>query len=92
MSNVTTKNGTAVPEHMIYKLIKRNENIMGSTYKRKAEIYDDLGSTKTKRASLIWSHYQNVREVLGPRYWVSKEYNPETDPIYTNLITIMNGR
>jgi len=80
-----------VPEHMIYKLIKRNENIMGSTHKRKAEIYDDLGSTKTRRASMIWSHYQNVREVLGPRYWVSKEYNPETDPIHTNLITKMNG-
>jgi len=80
-----------VPEHMIYKLIKRNENIMGSTHKRKAEIYDDLGSTKTKRASVIWSHYQNVRDVIGPRYWVSKDYNPETDPMYSNLITKMNG-
>ena len=76
---------------MIYKLIKRNENIMGSTHKKKAEIYDELGSSKAKRASVIWSHYQNVREVIGPRYWVSKDYNPEMDPIHTNLITKMNG-
>ena len=76
----------------IDKLIKRNENIMGSNHPWKSKIQTDLGNTLKKRRSNLRKHYERVKRARGASYWGgSKNYNPETDPFYRRLITKLNG-
>ena len=78
---------------VIEKLVKRNENIMGSTNRKRAEIHRELGATPSKRASSIKLEYERVTTVLGKRWWGgSKDFNPETDPFYQSLITKLNSK
>ena len=78
--------------YIVEKLIQRNENIMGSTSRKKAEIHKALGTTPTERASKVWAEYEQVKIVLGPNYWHgSEDYNRATNPFYESLITKLNG-
>jgi len=87
------KSDRLVGEHFIRKLIARNENIMGSNHPWKAQIQLSLGSTPKRRASGLRHHYDNVKTVLGRYYWGGADsYNPETDPFYRRLITVLNNR
>jgi hypothetical protein len=87
------KSDKLVGEHFIDKLIKRNENIMGSNHPLRKKISEKIGNTPMKRASTLRSHYDNVRQVLGPSYWGgSSSYNPSTDPFYRKYITHINNR
>ena len=82
-----------VGEHFILKLIRRNENIMGSNHPWKKRIADMLGASPAARAKKLRWHYENVRTVLGSNYWGGSEgYSPETDPFYRRLITRLNNR
>ena len=86
------KDDAVVSPHFVEKLIRRNENIMGSNHPWKAKIQSDIGTTRGRRASKIKEHYENVKTVLGNRFWGGSEnYNPETDPFYRRLITKLNG-
>lgn len=87
------KSDRLVGEHFIKKLIARNENIMGSNHPWKAKIQASLGTTKNRRASSLKNHYDNVKTVLGNYYWGGAEsYNPETDPFFRRLITVLNNQ
>ncbi|WP_419238643.1 HNH endonuclease [Photobacterium leiognathi subsp. mandapamensis] len=87
------KSDKVVGKHFIEKLIKRNENIMGSNHPWKAHIHSHLGSTPKRRSSNLQNHYENVKSVLGTYYWGGSEsYNPETDPFYKRLITALNNK
>ena len=87
------KKDLLVGKHFIQKLIKRNENIMGSNHPWKSKIQQMLGKTPTQRASKLNYHYNNVEIVLNNNYWGgSKTYNPEKDPFYRRLITKLNNR
>ena len=81
-----------VGPHFIEKLIVRNENIMGSNHPWKQKISQQLGKTPQKRKENLKKHYENVKIVKGNRFWQGDEsYNPEKDPLYKKLITILNG-
>ncbi|AKD04931.1 HNH endonuclease domain-containing protein [Pontibacter korlensis] len=82
-----------VGKHYLEKLIDRNENIMGSNHPWKHKISASLGATKVARAKSTYYHYENVRQVLGNRYWEnSPTYNRATDPFYKKLITQLNNK
>lgn len=82
-----------VGEHFMLKLISRNENIMGSNHPWKKRISDMLGASPVARARKLRWHYENVKTVLGNRYWNGSEgYDPQTDPFYRRLITRLNNR
>nr|WP_255537884.1 HNH endonuclease [Motiliproteus sp. SC1-56] len=82
-----------VGPHFVEKLIKRNENIMGSNHPWKQKIATQLGTTPRRRRSKTERHYENMKSVLGRYYWGGTEgYNPATDPFYTRLITVLNNR
>ncbi len=86
------KSDKLVGPHFIAKLIARNENIMGSNHPWKQHLVASLGTTKSKRASSLKQHYENVKLVLGSYYWGGTSYyNPETDPFYKRLITVLNN-
>lgn len=87
------KSDRLVGSHFIQKLINRNENIMGSNHPWKAKIASSLGSSARKRASQLLEHYNNAKTVLGVSYYWggSDSYNPETDPFYKRLITVLNN-
>lgn len=86
------KSDNLVGEHFIRKLIARNENIMGSNHPWKKKIALALGDTPVKRVATIQRHYDDVRVVLGPRYWGNEEhYNPASDPFFLRLITLINN-
>lgn len=86
------KDDAVVSPHFVEKLIRRNENIMGSNHPWKAKIQSDIGTTPARRASKIREHYENVKNVLGNKFWGGSEhYNPGTDPFYRRLITKLNG-
>ncbi|PSU36197.1 HNH endonuclease [Photobacterium lutimaris] len=87
------KSDRLVGKHFIEKLIKRNENIMGSNHPWKAQISNDLGTTPRRRAMSLQRHYDNVKTVLGQYYWGGTEsYNPATDPFFRRLITVLNNK
>jgi 5-methylcytosine-specific restriction endonuclease McrA len=86
------KSDKLVGKHFIEKLIKRNENIMGSNHPWKNQISHSLGTTPRRRSINIYSHYENVKNVLGKYYWGGAEsYNPASDPFYRRLITVLNN-
>ncbi|BDU37043.1 HNH endonuclease [Vibrio nigripulchritudo] len=87
------KSDKLVGKHFIEKLIKRNENIMGSNHPWKAQIANYLGTTVRRRAVSLQTHYDNVKTVLGNYYWGGSEsYNPTIDPFYRRLITVLNNK
>ncbi|MDB4664411.1 HNH endonuclease [bacterium] len=87
------KEDRLVGEHYVEKLIARNENIMGSNHPWKKKIAAGLGGSPTQRAKATRSHYSNVCSVLGWNYWGGRaDYNPETDPFYSKLITLLNNK
>lgn len=88
-----SKSDHVVGAHFIQKLHLRNENIMGSNHPWKSKIAQQLGNTALRRQSTLYKHYDNVKDVLGKYYWGGSEgYNPETDPFYRRLITIINNK
>ena len=79
-------------EHFIRKLIARNENIIGSNHPWKRKIILALGRSPTDRGSELRVHYERVKSILGPYYWGGiPSYNPESDPFYRRLITVLNN-
>lgn len=87
------KSDKLVGMHFIEKLIKRNENIMGSNHPWKAQIANSIGTTPRRRASSLQKHYDNVKAVLGNYFWGGAEsYNPASDPFYRRLITVLNNK
>jgi 5-methylcytosine-specific restriction endonuclease McrA len=87
------KSDCAVGERFMRKLIARNENIMGSNHPWKARIASALGSTPQIRSRTLRKHYEQVKLILGDNYWGgSASYNPESDPFYGRLITMLNNR
>lgn len=78
--------------HFVDKLIRRNENIMGSNHPWKHKISSQLGTTPKRRRDALSQHYDNMKTVLGRYYWGGSEtYNPETDAFYQRLITVINN-
>jgi len=87
------KSDKIVPTYYLEKLITRNENIMGSNHPWKFKIEKALGSTKIQRITSTKHHYNNVITVLGKDYWGGiKDYIPEKDLFYRQLITKLNNR
>jgi len=87
------KSDRLVGPHFILKLIARNENIMGSNHPWKAQIAKSLGATPKARSSNLNQHYDSVKTVLGRYYWGGADsYNPENDPFYRRLITVLNSK
>ena len=87
------KEDRIVGEHFIKKLIARNENIMGSNHPWKKKIASALGTSPSQRSKATHTHYKNVCDVLGWNYWGGRaDYNPETDPFYSRLITVLNNK
>ena len=86
------KSDYLVGPHFIEKLIRRNENIMGSNHPWKAR-FNLLWNTPAQRASCLKDHYDKVRLVRGSAYWTGdKGYNPESDPFFRRLITQLNTK
>lgn len=86
------KTDRLVGEHFIEKLIKRNENIMGSNHPWKKKVEQAIGCTPAQRRRAVTEHYRNVSQILGWNYWQgSPTYSPETDPFYKSLITMLNN-
>jgi len=86
------KSDKLVGNHFIIKLIARNENIIGSNHPWKKKIMEILGNTSSERNSTLRSHYDKVRLILGNYYWGGlPSYNPESDPFYKKLITVLNN-
>ena len=87
------KSDYLVGPHFIEKLIRRNENIMGSNHPWKGKIQSSLGNTPAQRASCLKGHYDKVRLVRGSAYWTgNKGYNPASDPFFRRLITQLNTK
>lgn len=85
------KSDYLVGPHFIEKLIRRNENIMGSNHPWKAKIRSALGEHPSDRAGSLKLHYDKVKAVMGQAYWSGdKGYNPAIDPFYKRLITQLN--
>jgi hypothetical protein len=86
------KSDKLVGSHYIEKLIKRNENIMGSNHPWKQRMAEQIGNSPADRKRSMEHHYDNVKSVLGSYYWGGVEsYDPETDPFYKSLITVLNN-
>ncbi|MEC7834648.1 MAG: HNH endonuclease, partial [Pseudomonadota bacterium] len=85
------KSDKLVSSHFIEKLIKRNENIIGSRISRRKELILQLGKNIIQRRAYIENEYGKVRTALRNNFWGGVGYNPETDPFYRRLITIMNN-
>jgi len=86
------KSDKLVGEHIIKKLIARNENIIGSNHPWKNKIKEDLGRSPEERNSTLRCHYDRVRQILGPYYWGGvPSYNPGNDSFYGRLITVLNN-
>jgi hypothetical protein len=86
------KSDHVVGDHRMRKLIARNENIMGSNHPWRKRIESALGSTSSSRGSTLMKHYGHVKLVLGSDFWGgSASYNPEHDPFYGRLITVLNN-
>ena len=86
------KSDKIVDIYYIEKLYNRNENIMGSNHPWKDKIKAALGDNPIKRRRSLMQHYENVKSILGNRYWGGvKGYIPENDPFYRRLITILNS-
>lgn len=86
------KSDKLVGEHFIRKLIARNENIIGSNHPWKRKIILALGQTPRDRGAELRVHYERVKSILGPYYWGGiPSYNPESDPFYRRLITVLNN-
>jgi len=87
------KEDRLVGEHFVRKLIARNENIMGSNHPWKKKIAEALGGSSSRRARSTLEHYKNVATVLGWNFWNGDAgYNPEADPFYSRLITVLNNK
>lgn len=86
------KSDALVPRHYMAKLSSRNENIIGSNHPWKKKLIHQLGETRQKRSSEMMKHFDRVKTVLGPTWWESQNYNPETDPFYRRLITVINNQ
>jgi len=88
----TQKSDRLVGDHYMRKLIARNENIIGSNHPWKRKIIAVLGKTPDARRSTLQKHYDTVRSILGPYYWGGlPSYNPEHDPFYKRMITVLNN-
>jgi hypothetical protein len=86
------KSDKLVGDHYITKLIARNENIMGSSHPWKQKIMSILCSTPYARRTALQANYDKVRAILGAHYWGGlPHYNPESDPFYKRLITVLNN-
>lgn len=86
------KSDRLVGAHYMRKLVARNENIMGSNHPWKRKIAAALGTTPDARRSKLQRHYDTVRSILGPYYWGGlPSYNPEHDPFYKRMITVLNN-
>ena len=86
------KSDLLVADHLINKLIIRNENIMGSNHPMRHQIVKELGKTKKERSKNLQKHYEKVKTIRGNPYWGGSQfYNPEKDPFYRRLITRING-
>jgi hypothetical protein len=86
------KSDKLVGDHYIRKLIARNENIMGSNHPWRQRIAEILGANGLERRRNLRRHYDTARTILGPYYWGgSSSFNPETDPFYSRLITVLNN-
>ena len=89
----TWKSDKVVGPHFIEKLVKRNENIMGSNHPWKRKIEQQLGRSKLLRSHSVKRHYEQVKKVLGNDFWGgSPGYNPETDSFYRRLVTVLNNK
>ncbi|MEK6482019.1 HNH endonuclease domain-containing protein [Catalinimonas sp. 4WD22] len=87
-----SKSDKLVGNHYLEKLIKRNENIMGSNHPWKKKIEITLGNTPKGRRKALSKHYENVKSVLGAYYWGGVEgYSAEQDAFYRKLITKLNN-
>jgi hypothetical protein len=87
------KSDKLVGPHFIEKLISRNENIMGSNHPWRRKIESQLGANTNARASSIRHHYEQVKTARGEDYWGGiTGYNPESDPFYRRLVTVLNNR
>lgn len=87
------KSDRVVGEHFMRKLIARNENIMGSNHPWNARIASSLGGNSQARSRSLMKHYELVKLILRNNYWGgSASYNPESDPFYGRLITVLNNR
>jgi len=88
----TWKTDKLVGPHFIEKLVKRNENIMGSNHPWKRKIEEQLGRSKQLRSNALKQHYEQVKSVLGNDFWGGTPgYNPGTDPFYRRLVTVLNN-
>lgn len=86
------KSDSLVGLHYIEKLIRRNENIMGSNHPWKKKIANAVGNTSSARRKTTVAHYERVKTVLNGRYWEGQPtYNRETDPFFKRLITRLNN-
>ncbi|MCL0043189.1 HNH endonuclease [Dehalococcoidia bacterium] len=85
----TQKSDKLVARHFIDKLIARNENIMGGNHPWKSNIERMLGTDPVARGKTLEKHYDQVQTVLGSNYWEGSSYNPETDPFYRRVITLL---
>ena len=57
------------------------------------KLIHQLGETPKKRIDFHQKEYDKVKTVLGKYYWGGVDsYNPESDPFYRKLITVMNHR
>ena len=87
------KEDRLIGPHFVQKLIARNENIMGSNHPWKKKIAELLGTTHAQRSHTTLEHYKNVSSVLGWNFWGGDAgYNPESDPFYSRLITVLNNK
>jgi hypothetical protein len=87
------KSDKLVGPHYIEKLIARNENIMGSNHPWKRKIETGLGKTPGARTTALRHHYDQVRIARGLDYWGGTAgYNPESDPFYRRLVTMLNNK
>lgn len=85
------KSDYLVPAPYMEKLIARNENIIGSSHPWKRKLIEQLGDSRTRRAASAMKQFDNVKAVLGPRWWENPAYNPATDHFYRRLITLINN-
>jgi hypothetical protein len=86
------KSDKLVGPHFIEKLIARNENIMGSNHPWKRRIESQVGSDPSQRSNCINHHYEQIKIARGKSYWGGiAGYNPQTDPFYRRLVTVLNN-
>jgi hypothetical protein len=87
------KSDKLVGPHYIEKLIARNENIMGSNHPWRCKIEASLGKSPSARSKAFHHHYDQVRLARGLDFWGGTPgYNPESDPFYRRLVTVLNNK